>query len=277
MRVTTIHEGPELSVYGCRCDAGPHEKPFPEVHRRHSLALVRRGSFGCRTLGQSLELVAGAVMVGRPCQEYTAMHEHHGRGDECISLKLSPALAESLGEEVWRSPRVPPLAPLMVAGTLVQAASEGRSDVGADEAALAFAHKLAEVMRGEKAELLPATAADRRRAVGAALRIDENPAEETGLEALARAAGVSPFHFLRVFARVTGVTPHQYRLRSRLRRAAMLLAEGGLPVTEVALEAGFADLSNFVRSFHRAAGASPREFRRTARGKILQEAIARAA
>jgi AraC-like DNA-binding protein len=47
----------------------------------------------------------------------------------------------------------------------------------------------------------------------------------------------------------------------------------------VALDVGFADLSNFVRSFRRAAGVSPREFRRAARGerKIFQERIARTA
>jgi AraC-like DNA-binding protein len=64
-----------------------------------------------------------------------------------------------------------------------------------------------------------------------------------------------------------------------LRRAARLLAEGGRSVTDVALDVGFADLSNFVRSFRRAAGVSPREFRRAARGerKIFQERIARTA
>jgi AraC-like DNA-binding protein len=57
-----------------------------------------------------------------------------------------------------------------------------------------------------------------------------------------------------------GVTPHQYVLRVRLRRAAKLLARGGMAVTEVALECGFADLSNFVRTFRRAAGVPPARF-----------------
>ncbi|WP_309971851.1 helix-turn-helix transcriptional regulator [Variovorax guangxiensis] len=79
-------------------------------------------------------------------------------------------------------------------------------------------------------------------------------------------------------SRVLGVTPHQYLLRTRLRHAARLLAAGEQPVTEVALEVGFADLSNFVRSFHRAAGVSPRRFRQAARGdrKIFQERAAAA-
>ena len=95
--------------------------------------------------------------------------------------------------------------------------------------------------------------------VEAALWIEANAAEPLDLESSARQAGLSPFHFLRTFGRVLGVTPHQYLVRTRLRRAA-LLAGGGLPVTEVALEVGFADLSNFVRTFRRAAGVPPARF-----------------
>jgi len=78
---------------------------------------------------------------------------------------------------------------------------------------------------------------------------------------------------------VLGVTPHQYLIRSRLRRAARLLADDTMPVTEIALDVGFGDLSNFVRTFHRAAAMSPRSFRQAARGnrKIFQELLATAA
>lgn len=73
-----------------------------------------------------------------------------------------------------------------------------------------------------------------------------------------------------------GVTPHQYLVRSRLRHAARLLADDDRPVTDVAFEVGFADLSNFVRTFHRAAGVSPRGFRQAAKGdrKIFQDRLA---
>jgi AraC-like DNA-binding protein len=76
---------------------------------------------------------------------------------------------------------------------------------------------------------------------------------------------LSAFHFLRVFRRTLGVTPHQYLIRCRLRRAARLLLDDVLPVTTVAFEAGFGDLSNFVRTFGRAAGVSPQRFRQQAR------------
>ena len=61
-----------------------------------------------------------------------------------------------------------------------------------------------------------------------------------------------------------GVTPHQYLVRARLRRAARLLADEERSITDIALDVGFADLSNFVRTFHRAAGVSPSGFRRAA-------------
>jgi AraC-like DNA-binding protein len=75
---------------------------------------------------------------------------------------------------------------------------------------------------------------------------------------------------------VLGVTPHQYLLRARLRHAARRLADGDGPVTAIAYDVGFADLSNFVRSFHRAAGVSPRRFRQASRGdrKIFQDRLA---
>jgi AraC family transcriptional regulator len=273
MQATTLFESESLSVYRFRCDAGPAERPFVELHRRHSLSFVRRGSFGCRTLGRTHELVAGSVMVGRPDREYMATHEHHGCGDECLSVKLSRALAEPLGRCVWELARIPPLPELMVLGERAHAAADG-----IEEAALAFAMRCAAIAGGER-NARPISARDRRRAVEAALWLEAHAAEPVSLQEAARVAGLSPFHFLRVFSAVAGATPHQYLLRLRLARAAQLLAEEAIAITDVAFDCGFADLSNFVRTFRRAAGVSPREFRKAARGerKFLQERVAAAA
>ena len=278
VQATTLFEGESLSVYRLRCDAGPADRPFLEVHARHSLSYVRRGSFGCRTLGAERELVPGAVMVGRSGQEYMATHERHGGGDECISLKFSPQLSDSLARKpAWDLACLPPLAEVMVLGELMIAAAEGRAGVGIEEAALRFAATFARMNGRNPHETRRKVA--RRCVVAAALWLEAHASEAVTLEAAAREAGLSPFHFLRVFSAVVGATPHQYLLRLRLARAAKLLSQEDLPVTDVALDAGFADLSNFVRTFRRASGVSPREFRRASKGerKILQERIAAAA
>lgn len=265
--VTQLHHGP-LAVYDYRCTAGPADAPFVETHESYCLSYVRKGSFGCKTRGESFELVTGSILVGHPGDEYMCTHDHV-HGDECLSFHLAPELAETIGDErdLWRAGSVPPLPELMVLGELAMAAAGGRHDIGLDEAGLAFAHCFAELVGGRKQKPVKASPLDRRRAVEAALWLESQSDQCVDLEMTANEVGLSPFHFLRVFSQVLGVTPHQYLVRSRLRRAARLLLEDTQPITEIAYQVGFADLSNFVRTFHRAAGMAPRDFRQVARGE----------
>ena len=267
MAATSVFSTPAISVIDYRCEAKPEDAPFVEVHNSFSIAYLRKGAFGCRARGRSFELVAGSILIGYPGDEYICTHEHRG-GDQCLSFHFSPALVEAVGcrPEIWRSVCVPPLPELMVLGELGQAAAEGSSEVGLDEVGMLLADRLVAICSGRQRRPAEARAYDRRRAVEAALWIDANAHGPIDLESSAEEFGLSPFHFLRLFAKVLGVTPHQYLIRSRLRRAARLLADDARPITEVALDVGFADLSNFVRTFHRAASVSPRSFRQAARG-----------
>ncbi len=266
-----------------RCSGGAAEKPFVEVHDGFSVSYVRRGSFGYRARGESFELVAGSILVGHPGDEYMCTHDHHLYGDECLSFQLAPAVVEAVGRgsgargtEIWRTACVPPLPELMVLGELAQAAAQGSSDAALDELGMLLAARFVEVVSGRKQKPPAAPARDRRRAVAAALWLDAHSHEPIDLETAAREAGLSSFYFLRLFATVLGVTPHQYLVRSRLRHAARLLAEDTRSITDVALDVGFGDISNFVRTFHRAAGVSPRGFRRAANGdrNVFQDRLA---
>jgi AraC-like DNA-binding protein len=191
---------------------------------------------------------------------------------------LDPELVDAIGDrtEVWRVGAVPPLPELMVLGELAQSAADGRSDIGLDEVGQLFASRFVEMVSGRSRQPAPATSRDRRRAVESALWIDAHSHRQIDLEHAAGQAGISPFHFLRLFSGVLGVTPHQYLVRSRLRHAARLLAEQERAITDIAYDVGFGDLSNFVRTFHRAAGVSPRKFREASRGmrNIFQERLA---
>jgi AraC-like DNA-binding protein len=274
---TILLQRKSISASDFRCTAVPGDKPFVEQYGCHSVSYVRKGSFGCRTRGKSFELVAGSILVGHPGDEYVCTHDHVC-GDECLSFFLTPELVETIGDrtEVWRIGAAPPLPELMVLGELAQAVADGRSDIGLDEVGQLFASRFVEVMSGQPREAVQAKARDRRRAVEAALWIDAHSHQEIDLEGAAAQSDVSPFHFLRLFSSVLGVTPHQYLVRSRLRHAARLLAEDENSITDIAYDVGFGDLSNFVRTFHRAAGVSPRRFREASRGdrKIFQERLA---
>jgi AraC-like DNA-binding protein len=263
---TPLLQRQSISVSDFRCTAVPDDKPFVEQFGCHSISYVRKGSFGCESRGRFFELVAGSILVGHPGDEYLCTHDHVC-GDECLSFFLSPELVETIGDrsEVWRIGAAPPLPELMVLGELAQAAAEGRSDVGLDEVGALFASRFVEVVSGRQREPAPANARDRRRAVETALWIDAHSHRQIDLEHAAGQAGISPFHFLRLFSSVLGVTPHQYLVRSRLRHAARLLADDDRPVTDVAYDVGFGDLSNFVR-----------RFREASRGmrKIFQERLA---
>lgn len=272
----TLFERNRISVTEFRCTAGPGDKPFAEAFPAHSISYVRKGSFGCQCRGRFHELVAGSMLVGFPGDEYVCTHDHVV-GDECLSFFLAPELIDAIGDEkLWQVGSVPPLPELMVLAELAQTAADGNSDVGLDEVAHALALRFVDVVSGRKAKPLTASLRDRRRAVESALWIDANSHKPIALDDAAGQAGVSPFHFLRLFSDVLGVTPHQYLVRSRLRHAARRLADDNSPITDIAYDVGFGDLSNFVRTFHRASGASPLKFRQASKGdrKIFQDRLA---
>ena len=277
MIANLLIERKSISVSDFRCSAGPGDRPFAEQHRCHSISYVRKGSFGLHCRGKFSELVAGSVLIGHPGDEYTCTHEHVC-GDECLSFFFAPELVEAVGDRQasWQVGAVPPLSELVVLGELAQAAADGSSDIGLDEIGQVLASRFVEVISGTPRKAGPDAARDRRRAVETALWIDANSHRPINLDDAAAQAGISPFHFLRLFSQTLGVTPHQYLVRSRLRHAARRLADDDSAITDIAYDVGFSDLSNFVRTFGRAAGASPLKFRQASRGKrkIFQERLA---
>lgn len=100
-----------------------------------------------------------------------------------------------------------------------------------------------------------------RRAVRRAREfLERHAAEQVSLHALARVAGLSAYHLAHVFRAEVGVPPHRYLEHARVRRAKALL-RAGLPIAQVALEAGFVDQSHFTRRFRLFAGVTPTQYR----------------
>ena len=85
--------------------------------------------------------------------------------------------------------------------------------------------------------------------------------EELTLKDIAAASYLSPFHFSRLFKKLTGMTPLAYLAAQRVARARLLLAQSDLPITQIAVQAGYGSASHFTKAFRHATGVTPREFR----------------
>jgi AraC family transcriptional regulator len=90
----------------------------------------------------------------------------------------------------------------------------------------------------------------------------QNPGARHSLEEMAEQAGVSPWHFCRVFRKATGVSPHQYVMKVKLERAQQMLMASESALSKIADSLGFTSQSHFTRAFHQFAGETPSDFRR---------------
>lgn len=88
----------------------------------------------------------------------------------------------------------------------------------------------------------------------------ENPENIYLIEQMAHDACISPFHMIREFKKAFGLTPHQFQMQCKVRKAQKLLAEK--PASEVTFDAGFYDQSHMDRCFKKVVGLSPKEYKR---------------
>jgi transcriptional regulator GlxA family with amidase domain len=109
------------------------------------------------------------------------------------------------------------------------------------------------------------SARDERRISDVLHYIELHAIDSLDLNVLAGVATMSKYHFLRTFRRMVGMTPYQYILSVRLRRAAVRLATSSEPVSTIAFGAGFGDLSTFNGRFRDVFGTNPTVYRKRER------------
>lgn len=128
--------------------------------------------------------------------------------------------------------------------------------------ASALAYELATLLLAEPAATQTATAPHTAAIARARDFAEQNLAAPLGVADLARAAGLSRFHFSRLFAAATGQAPAAWLTTRRVQAAAQHLREGRLPLKEIAARCGFADVHTFGKVFRRHAGETPARYRR---------------
>ncbi|KQO57629.1 hypothetical protein ASF32_18740 [Methylobacterium sp. Leaf91] len=145
---------------------------------------------------------------------------------------------------------------------LIRESSAGRMMVEA--AALALTARIAQAYGHDRPETRarPATdAASPDRINRAVAFIRDNLERDLSVAEIAAVACLSPFHFTRMFKRVTGKTPYAFVSEERLKRARRLLIERKISLTDVALSSGFSSQGSFNTAFKRAVGRTPGEYR----------------
>ncbi len=251
------------------CTSGPDDRPFEEQHSQFAIAVVVAGSFECRSpLGAAL-MTPGSLMLGNSGQCFECGHAH-GEGDRCVSFwyaadhfeRLSADAGVRRGAARFTVPRLPPIRALSPMVTRAVLGVSAPDEMPWDELSVMVAGTTLRVSAG-------LSSSDRRssplnadaRVVYALRTVDRYPASAWTLNRLANVSSLSLYHFLRTFDRITGVTPHQYVLRARLRHAAVRLVRESGSILDLALDCGFGDISNFTRAFRNEFGASPRRYR----------------
>ncbi|MBO4637827.1 MAG: AraC family transcriptional regulator [Clostridiales bacterium] len=87
----------------------------------------------------------------------------------------------------------------------------------------------------------------------------DRPENSYLIEEMAQDAGISTYHLIRQFKKAFGLTPHQFQIQSKVRKAQKLLEEGK-SLSDVTFEAGFCDQSHMVRCFQKIVGMTPKQY-----------------
>jgi AraC family transcriptional regulator len=237
---------------------------------RHSINFAERGSFSITvgrrhwTVGQTEILVTVPGMAYRSNELVGSEGARHGVClDVCFSESSRDAV-DGMCVDALRE-RTPVVAVNNRRAYLQQRLS---AHLGAGQDPLALDLIAGELLHSTLAD---ATRCGRRykasrlawyahRVDQARQELDVHYASNHSLAGLARTAGMSPYHFARIFRELSGLPPHRYLVRRRLDAAAERLRDGA-SVTATCYAVGFGSLSHFVHAFHAAKSMTPSQFR----------------
>jgi len=268
IRERLLHRGPLVSL--ARYDHPPdrpHRDPAEEVSSHHAVSFVERGRFTLHHRGRRWRMDTVTLFVTHPGLRYHCTHDGTIPDDVSFSVHYSPELVEDLESTIGRRwARRVPAAPLTnrlayLRHRLAATPASGEAAMAATTLAGELLAELGGAATGSSRLFSPGQIARYTRRVEAAREmLRERYAQPHTLEGTARAVGMSPFHFSRVFRQMIGVPPHRYLVHARLKEAAWRLREGA-GVTETCYATGFGNLSHFIRSFRRAYGVRPSRYR----------------
>jgi AraC family transcriptional regulator len=274
----TIAACPGMRAADVICTSGPGDTPFEEKNDYVSIAIVAAGTFKYRSRRGSVLLSPGSLLLSNVEETFVCSHEY-GCGDRCLSFQYEPAYFERIVADVGaRTDALKfPLTRLPALSSLTCLTAEARVGLALPQAInfeevglLLAASVLGELNCLSAVSIKQPTMQDERRIATALRFMEERFREPLSLENVATIVGLSPYHYLRTFRRVVGLTPHRFLLQRRLHEAALLLRATRLSVMEIALNVGFGDLSHFNHTFRAAFDMTPTNYRKKLAGTVFK-------
>lgn len=236
-------------------------------HDAYVVAVIEAGIEAIAARGVTWRATPGQIVLLNPDELHDGRAD--GAGFRYRVFYPSEALMRATAADLADGAPLPApgFAPVIVADptlarTLLAAhvASKDEPDALARDSALTAA--LAALLhRHGEARPLPRVGAESRRIARITAMMRAEPERPFALEDLAAEAGLSRFHFLRVFSKATGQTPHAFLVNQRVNRAQAMLRAGERPA-EVAVACGFADQPHLTRLFRRIVGVTPGQYAR---------------
>jgi AraC-like DNA-binding protein len=240
-----------------------HVDPKSERAEATSVNFLETGLFGLTVGRDSWEMDQSQCFVTRPGLVYRSRHREAVPADVFLSVCYDEETVDEVFSIGGRG-RDRPVAPVSNRSRYLLLRLRDR--IGAGRVETLEVDLLA---RGILAEALTADARRQysvhqikwytSRIEAARWNFESGFHRQHSLSAVAKSVGMSPYHFAHIFAELTGIPPHRYLLRVRLKAAASLLREG-VDVTSACFQVGFNQLSHFSRMFRREYGCSPSRF-----------------
>ncbi|MDE2162389.1 MAG: helix-turn-helix transcriptional regulator [Alphaproteobacteria bacterium] len=251
------------------CDVGEEQCAMdprrPVRNKRYAmpaLGVVLSGWFDYRAESGMATAVPGAAVFGNAGEEFSCHHADAFGNKRLVAIFNDKFLGEvadgcGLGDSRFHAATLPP--GRHATALFGQMRRLAKAPAQEDAAYRLAATALRAGRAGPKSDrVLPA---GRQRILSVVRHIESSYQRRCSLDTLADLAGLSRYRFLHLFKQVTGQTPNQYVINTRLRAAAERLMATNLPVYEVAFSVGFEDLSYFNACFRRQFGAPPRQWR----------------
>lgn len=237
-------------------------------YNKTAIGVVLSGCFEYRTSNGTITGVPGSIIFGNPHESFVVRHSGRTANRRLVlwyDTSFIEGIAAGLDLDSARVPCVglpPGRTASAIFAQLQSIARENDLEKSVDLAVTAL------TARDQHTDTISISEPDRKWIMSAVRYIEANYSEPCTVDELSAACGMNRYRFMRTFKDVIGQTVNQYVIGTRLREAVLRLRNSNEPISDVALNVGFNDISHFNASFRAAFGAAPRHMRYQGRSTI---------